>query len=134
MSAITTEKAWKMFTVVLGVVVVPLAGWVWNTNVAVAQIQNDLSDAEQVIVGLERKVEEAEENSKAIISIEKDIEYNYEHHKHVIKEHWNELYQCCPVLKHVDKVKFLRLFSIPAPWHQPLDSPQSDWIMSKPGW
>ena len=42
---------------------------------AVAQIQNDLSDAEQVIVGLERKVEEAEENSKAIISIEKDIEY-----------------------------------------------------------
>tara|TARA_R100000005_G_C4868117_1_gene125992 strand:- start:18 stop:287 length:270 start_codon:yes stop_codon:yes gene_type:complete len=75
MSAITTEKAWKMFTVVLGVVVVPLAGWVWNTNVAVAQIQNDLSDAEQVIVGLERKVEEAEENSKAIISIEKDIEY-----------------------------------------------------------
>tara|TARA_R100000808_G_scaffold15577_1_gene35859 strand:+ start:6440 stop:6709 length:270 start_codon:yes stop_codon:yes gene_type:complete len=75
MSAITTEKAWKMFTVVLGVVVVPLAGWVWNTNVAVAQIQNDLSDAEQVIIGLERKVEEAEENSKAIISIEKDIEY-----------------------------------------------------------
>lgn len=75
MSAITTEKAWKMFTVVLGVVVVPLAGWVWNTNVAVAQIQNDLSDAEQVIVGLERKVEEAEENSRAIISIEKDIEY-----------------------------------------------------------
>ena len=75
MSAITTEKAWKMFTVVLGAVIIPLAGWVWNTNVAVAQIQNDLSDAEQVIVTLERKVEEAEENAKAIISIEKDIEY-----------------------------------------------------------
>ncbi len=69
------EKAWKIFTVILGVVIVPLAGWVWNTNVALAQIQNDLTDAEDTIVILERKVEEAEENSRAIISIEKDIEY-----------------------------------------------------------
>lgn len=69
------ENMWKIFTVVLGAVVLPLAGWVWNTNVTVAQIQNDLSDAEATIVVLERKVEEAEENSKAIISIEKDIEY-----------------------------------------------------------
>jgi len=69
------ENMWKIFTVILGVVILPLAGWVWNTNVTVAQIQNDLSDAEATIVVLERKVEEAEENSKAIISIEKDIEY-----------------------------------------------------------
>jgi len=75
MAAITTEKAWKVFTVVLGAVIVPLAAWVWNTNVAVAQIQNDLTDAEDTIGTLERKVEEAEANSRAIISIEKDIEY-----------------------------------------------------------
>jgi|TARA_R100000030_G_scaffold41301_1_gene31000 cell division protein FtsL len=75
MSNITTEKAWKIFTVTLGAVILPLAGWVWNTNVAVAQIQNDLHDAEDTIVALEQKVEEAEENAKAIISIEKDIEY-----------------------------------------------------------
>lgn len=75
MTKASMEKAWKVFTVVLGVIIVPLAGWVWNTNVAVVQIQNDLTDAEKVIVTLERKVEEAEENSKAIISIEKDIEY-----------------------------------------------------------
>ena len=75
MSNITTEKAWKIFTVALGAVILPLAGWVWNTNVAVAQIQNDLQDAEDTIVALEQKVEEAEENAKAIISIEKDIEY-----------------------------------------------------------
>ena len=66
---------WKALTIVLGVVVVPLSGWVWNTNIAVAQIQNDLSDAEGVISVLERKIEEADTNSKAIISIEKDIEY-----------------------------------------------------------
>tara|TARA_R110002020_G_scaffold207011_2_gene412419 strand:+ start:77 stop:346 length:270 start_codon:yes stop_codon:yes gene_type:complete len=75
MSNITTEKAWKIFTVALGAVILPLAGWVWNTNVAVAQIQNDLHDAEDTIGALEQKVEEAEENAKAIISIEKDIEY-----------------------------------------------------------
>jgi cell division protein FtsL len=75
MSNITTEKAWKIFTVALGAVILPLAGWVWNTNIAVTQIQNDLHDAEDTIVALEHKVEEAEENAKAIISIEKDIEY-----------------------------------------------------------
>jgi hypothetical protein len=69
------EKIWKVLTIVIGVIVVPLSGWVWNTNIAVAQIQNDLSDAEGVISVLERKIEEADTNSKAIISIEKDIEY-----------------------------------------------------------
>ena len=75
MTKTSIEKIWKGFTVVLGVVIVPLAGWVWNTNVAVAQIQNDLTDAEETIASLEMKVEEAETNSRAIISIEKDIEY-----------------------------------------------------------
>ena len=75
MTKSSAERVWKVFTVVLGVVILPLAGWVWNTNVAVAQIQNDLTDAEQVITSLEVKVEEAETNSRAIISIEKDIEY-----------------------------------------------------------
>ena len=75
MAAVTGEKVWKVFTVLLGAVIIPLAGWVWNTNVAVAQIQNDLSDAEEVIVSVEQKIEEADANAKAIISIEKDIEY-----------------------------------------------------------
>ena len=73
--ATTNEWIWKIFTVVLGVIIVPLAGWVWNTNVALAQLDNDLRDAESNVATLEQKVEEAEENSKAIISIEKDIEY-----------------------------------------------------------
>tara|TARA_R100000008_G_C3577497_1_gene166209 strand:+ start:1326 stop:1595 length:270 start_codon:yes stop_codon:yes gene_type:complete len=75
MSAINAEKVWKVFTVVLGVVIVPLAGWVWNTNVAMAQLSNDLGDVETNLATMENKVEEAEINSRAIISIEKDIEY-----------------------------------------------------------
>ena len=36
------EWYWKVFTVILGVVVMPLAGWVWQTNLEVSQIRNDL--------------------------------------------------------------------------------------------
>tara|TARA_R110001583_G_scaffold20136_4_gene78115 strand:- start:399 stop:677 length:279 start_codon:yes stop_codon:yes gene_type:complete len=72
---IDIEKVWKVFTVLLGAVIIPLAGWVWTTNVTVAEIKNDLSDAEEVIVILGKKLEEAEANSRSIISIEKDIEY-----------------------------------------------------------
>lgn len=75
MTTVSADKIWKVFTVVLGVVVTPLAGWVWNTNVALAQLDNDLGDAEEVLAAMEVKVREADSNSKAIISIEKDIEY-----------------------------------------------------------
>tara|TARA_R110000744_G_scaffold143270_1_gene255096 strand:+ start:870 stop:1139 length:270 start_codon:yes stop_codon:yes gene_type:complete len=75
MGNITMDKFWKVFTVVLGVVIVPLAGWVWNTNVALAQLDNDLGDAEETLSAIEVKVLEADSNAKAIISIEKDIEY-----------------------------------------------------------
>ena len=75
MATITGEKIWKVFTVVLGVIIMPLAGWVWNTNVALAQLENDLGDAEKAVVVIEKKLSEADTNSKAIISIEKDIEY-----------------------------------------------------------
>ena len=69
------EWFWKVFTLVLGVIIIPLAGWGWNTNVALAQLQNDLGDAEETVVVIEKKLTEAETNSRAIISIEKDIEY-----------------------------------------------------------
>jgi hypothetical protein len=75
MSTVNAEKIWKVFIVILGVVIVPLAGWVWNTNVAMAQLSNDLGDVESSLVTMGNQVEEAEINSRAIISIEKDIEY-----------------------------------------------------------
>jgi len=74
-SGFDQEKIWKVFTLVLGVVIVPLAGWVWDTNVSVTQLQNDLHDAEDTIAVLQKKMEEADANAKAIISMEKDIEY-----------------------------------------------------------
>jgi len=69
------EWTWKVFTVVLGAVILPLAGWVWSMNVQVSGLQNDLGDAEKSISVLEKKVDEAEELAHALISVEKDIEY-----------------------------------------------------------
>tara|TARA_Y100000034_G_C6772883_1_gene344891 strand:- start:26 stop:289 length:264 start_codon:yes stop_codon:yes gene_type:complete len=70
-----TDGSWKIFTTALGVVILPLAGWVWSMNVQVSGLQNDLGDAEKSISVLEKKVDEAEENARALISVEKDIEY-----------------------------------------------------------
>ena len=75
MAAITKDDLWKVFSLMMSVLVIPLAGWVWNTNVKVAELQNDLGDAEQVISVLEKKIWSSDDNAKNIIGIEKDIEY-----------------------------------------------------------
>ena len=75
MAAITKDDIWKLFSLMMSVLVIPLAGWVWNTNVKVAELQNDLGDAEQVISVLEKKIASSDDNAKNIIGIEKDIEY-----------------------------------------------------------
>ena len=59
----------------LGMLVIPLAGWVWNMTVEVAELRNDLGDAEEVIADLEKKISGSDDNARQIIGIEKDIEY-----------------------------------------------------------
>ena len=75
MAAITKDDMWKLFSLLMSILVLPLAGWVWNTNIKVAELQNDLGDAEQVISVLEKKIASSDDNAKNIIGIEKDIEY-----------------------------------------------------------
>ena len=75
MGNLTKDDIWKMFSLLMSVLVIPLAGWVWNTNIKVAELQNDLGDAEQVISVLEKKILGSDDNAKQIIGIEKDIEY-----------------------------------------------------------
>ncbi len=79
MAAITKDDLWKVVQMGLATLVIPLAGWVWNMTVEVAELRNDLGDAEQVIAKLYKdkenfKMKELELNSK-IIGIEKDIEH-----------------------------------------------------------
>tara|TARA_Y100000114_G_scaffold62280_1_gene57100 strand:- start:4350 stop:4619 length:270 start_codon:yes stop_codon:yes gene_type:complete len=75
MAAITKDDIWKMTQMALGMLVIPLAGWVWNMNVEVAELRNDLGDAEEVIADLEKKISGSDDNARQIIGIEKDIEY-----------------------------------------------------------
>jgi outer membrane murein-binding lipoprotein Lpp len=69
------DWTWKIFTVVLGVLIMPLAGWVWSVNVEVAQLRNDVGDLEAEVSRLESKVEEQEKNSRSLIGVERDIEH-----------------------------------------------------------
>ena len=75
MANITKDDIWKLFSLLMSVLVLPLAGWVWSTNLKVAELKNDLGDAEQVIESLEKKILNSDDNSKKIIGMEKDIEY-----------------------------------------------------------
>ena len=75
MSNLTKDDLWKVLSLMMSALVLPLAGWVWNTNIKVAELQNDLGDAEDTISVLEKKIMGADDNSKQIIGMEKDIEY-----------------------------------------------------------
>ena len=75
MASLTKDDVWKVVQMFLGLLVLPLAGWVWDMNVGVAELRNDLGDAEEVIADLEKKIESSDDNARNIIGIEKDIEY-----------------------------------------------------------
>ena len=79
MATLTKDDVWKVVQMGLEMLVVPLAGWVWNMNVQVSNLQNDLGDAEKIIEALEVKKDQYEakevELASQIIGIEKDIEY-----------------------------------------------------------
>ena len=75
MATLTKDDVWKVIQMGLAMLVLPLAGWVWNTNVLVAELKNDLGDAEEVIADLEKKMSGSDDNARQIIGIEKDIEY-----------------------------------------------------------
>ena len=62
------EWMWKIFTVALGALVMPLAGWVWSMNERVIELETQVSN-------VQNQVAEAEANARALIGVEKDIEY-----------------------------------------------------------
>jgi len=62
------EWIWKVFTVAMGALIMPLAGWVWSMNEKVIELEAQVNNIEQ-------QVAEAEKNARALIGVEKDIEY-----------------------------------------------------------
>jgi cell division protein FtsL len=66
---------WKIFTLVVGILIMPLSGWVWQTNLDVAELTHTLNDVEYQVDKLEKDVEEYEKNTRTLIGVEKDIEH-----------------------------------------------------------
>ena len=58
---------------VLGAIIMPLAGWVWTMNVEVAQLRNDVGDLESQVADLEDQVEKQEEATRTLIRVESDL-------------------------------------------------------------
>ena len=71
----SSGMVWKIFTTVLGVIVLPLAGWVWNVNVEVVQLRNDMGDLEDQVAELEEQVDEQEEATRTLIRVESDLNH-----------------------------------------------------------
>ena len=42
MASLTKDDLWKVFSLLMSVLVLPLAGWVWNTNIKVAELQKKM--------------------------------------------------------------------------------------------
>ena len=53
---VNTDLLWKIFTVLLGTLIMPLAGWVWNTNVQLAELQNDVSYLQTEVATIEEEL------------------------------------------------------------------------------
>ncbi|HBQ60729.1 MAG TPA: hypothetical protein DD671_14210 [Balneolaceae bacterium] len=70
-----TDMLWKIFTVILGTLIMPLAGWVWNTNVKITELQNDLGDVEAEVASLSEEVEKYEEATRTLIGVVRDIQH-----------------------------------------------------------
>ena len=66
---------WKIFSLVVGILIMPLSGWVWQTNLDVAELTHTLNDVEYQVDQLEVDVKEYEKNARALIGVEKDIEH-----------------------------------------------------------
>ena len=66
---------WKIFTLIVGILIMPLAGWGWQTNLDVSEIKNDLHDVEYQLDKIESDIKEYEKNTRALIGVEKDIEH-----------------------------------------------------------
>ena len=73
--ALSSDQAWKVFTTAVAALMVPLFAWIWNVNIEVAQLRNDMGDMEGIVAGIDRQVEEQEQVSRTLIGVEKDVEH-----------------------------------------------------------
>ena len=72
---VNTDLLWKIFTVLLGTLIMPLAGWVWNTNVQLAELQNDVSYLQTEVATIEEELKKVDDVSLTLVAVERDIQH-----------------------------------------------------------
>jgi hypothetical protein len=77
-----------------------------------ADLIDDLDLKDTIDVAHERIISFIHNSKSYREGIEEDIEYNYNHWKNILRHEWDLLYGSCPPLKHVNKNKLLRLFTV----------------------
>jgi Tfp pilus assembly protein PilN len=70
-----TDLLWKIFTVILGTLIMPLAGWVWNTNVQLAELQNDVSYLQTEVQAMEEELKKVDDVALTLVAVERDIQH-----------------------------------------------------------
>lgn len=70
-----TNNVWKLLNLAVGVLLMPIAGWVWSINVEVAQLRNDVGDIEQSLDELKVKISDLDDASRVLIGVEKDVQH-----------------------------------------------------------
>ena len=69
------DNYWKVHNLAMGVILMPLAGWVWSINVEVAQLRNDVGDLEEQADEIKERVKELDDASRTLIGVEKDVQH-----------------------------------------------------------
>jgi hypothetical protein len=72
---VNTDLLWKIFTVLLGTLIMPLAGWVWNTNVQLAELQNDVSYLQTEVATIEEELKKVDDVALTLVAVERDIQH-----------------------------------------------------------
>ena len=71
----SSDNMWKLLSLAVGVILMPLAGWVWSINVEVAQLRNDVGDLEEQADEIKERVKELDDASRNLIGVEKDVQH-----------------------------------------------------------
>jgi len=55
--------------------IMPLAGWVWSTNVQLAELQNDLSHLETQVDTVQEEMKKVDDVALTLVGVERDIQH-----------------------------------------------------------
>ena len=68
-----SDNAWKILSILIGAVLLPTFGWVWNIHTDVSNIGVEFSHSQAKVSELKASVDKLEENTTDIAVIQRDL-------------------------------------------------------------